>query len=236
MSSISRESVGSAGRVALAVALACVSLTEAVPAAAGVKSATQINAYRVGGSTAASVVSYMRNNPFPGDHGDAVANIRPSYSLSIATKQSGGICRASSVNLNVRFVMTLPTATGSGAMSGGTRAAWNGFVAFARRHEEHHKAIYLQCANAFVAKAERLTSSSCFALNGNIRGLLEAAKRACENKQLAFDHQDAHRVFGLSLFAMAKYNGRKPRGGGHIAAGPRVIPVSASGSGLTGPR
>ena len=58
--------------------------------AAGVRSSTQIEAYRVGGTTAASLVSYMRNHPYPGEHGDAVANIVPRYSLSIATKNAGG--------------------------------------------------------------------------------------------------------------------------------------------------
>ena len=130
----------------------------------------------MGGTTAASLVSYMRNHPYPGEHGDAVANIVPSYSLSIATKNAGAACKASSVDLNVRFLMTLPHATNASGMSPATRSAWTNFVSFARRHEETHRGIYLQCASGFVAKAMRLTASSCLALQSNIRSLLETGE------------------------------------------------------------
>src|SRR5438045_1161026 len=90
-----------APRALIGVAVAAGMLFECGPVDAGVKTSTTIEPYRVGGTTAASLVSYMRNNPYPGDHGDAVANIKPSYSLSVATKSAGGACRASSVDLNV---------------------------------------------------------------------------------------------------------------------------------------
>jgi predicted secreted Zn-dependent protease len=195
----------------------------AVPVGADVRVSTREQAYRVGGTTAGGLVSYMKNFPFPGDGGAAVANIRPSYALSVRTNDQGGICRAS-VDLRVNFVMTLPQATSQSALSGGARSAWNGFVAFARRHEETHRAAYVQCANAFAAKAERLTSKAgCMALSANIRSMLEAEKAACDRQQKGFDRQQYRAVLGLSLFQMAKYAGpgRKPA---HVAAksGPSV--------------
>jgi predicted secreted Zn-dependent protease len=206
-------------------------------AAAAVSTSTRNASYRVSGTTAAALVSYMRRNPFPGDHGGAIANIRPSYSLSIATKQAGGVCRASSVNLRVAFVITLPLATGAGSMSPATRAAWGSFVAFARRHEEHHRTIYLDCARGFVGKAERLTAGSCMSLNASIRSLLETEKRACERRQSAFDRQDSGRVTGLSLFAMAGMSHRKlAKARRPVAPVARVIKASAPASGLIGPR
>jgi predicted secreted Zn-dependent protease len=216
-----------APRALIGVAVMAGVLLEAAPVAAGVRTSTTIEPYRVNGTTAASLVSYMRNNPYPGDHGDAVANIRPSYSLSIATKSAGGVCRASSVDLNVRFLMTLPQARNASGMSPATRGAWTNFVAFARRHEETHRSIYLQCAGGFVAKAMRVTASSCFALQSSIRSLLESEKRACDRKQNAFDRRQYRSVLGLSLFAMAKYSGRKPA---------RVTSVSGPSSALEAPR
>lgn len=211
---------------ALTVAIGVAFLLAAAPVFAGVKSSTTTEAYRVSGTTAASLVSYMRNNPYPGDHGDAVANIKPSYSLSIATKDAGAVCRAGSVNLSVRFLMTLPQATNAAGMSPATRGAWNTFVAFARRHEETHRSIYLQCANSFVAKAMRMTSNSCLSLQANIRSAFEAAKRACDLRQRAFDRGQYRSVLSLSLFAMAKYSGRKPA---------RVSSVSGPSSALEAP-
>ncbi len=180
-------------------------------ALAGVRTSTQTQSYSVGGTTAASLVSYMRSNPFHGTNGDAVANIRPNYALNIATKQSGSTCRASNVTLNIRFVMTLPRARNTSAMGSSTRSAWSSFVAFSRRHEETHRSIYVKCGNTFVAKAERLTASNCAALQASIRKLLETEKAICEGQQRAFDRADYGRVAGLSLFKMARGSSRASR-------------------------
>lgn len=194
-----------------AAVAACIAAGASVAALADVRTSTQHRSYSVGGTTASSLVSYMRSNPFHGTRGDAVANIRPSYGLSVATRQNGGTCRASSVTLNIRFVMTLPSARNASAMSSSTRSAWNSFVAFTRRHEETHRNIYIQCGNAFVAKAQRLTASNCGALQASVRRLLETEKRACERRQIAFDRADYGRVGSLSLFRMARGSSRASR-------------------------
>jgi predicted secreted Zn-dependent protease len=199
------------GRFARCAIAAFLSVSLGADAFAEVKTSTQTRSYGVGGTTAASLVSYMRSHPFRGDHGDAVANIRPYYGLTTATKQTGGTCRASNVTLSIRFVMTLPYARSPSAMGSSTRSAWSSFVAFTRRHEETHKRIYVQCGNTFVAKAQRLTASNCGALNASIRQLLESEKRACDARQRAFDRADYNRVFGLSLFTMARSSSRARR-------------------------
>jgi len=193
---------------ALAMGAAVCFGMQTVPAGAEVRSSTEVRDYRVSGTSAASLVSFMRNHPFHGDRGAAVANIRPYYSLSLFTKDVGkdGVCNATKVDLSVRFVMTLPKATTPGGMSASTRSAWLAFTNFARQHEETHRGIYVDCANAFVAKALDMTSTqSCGALEATIRRQLETAKRACEAKQTAFDRRDYRRVFGLSLFRLANY-------------------------------
>ena len=194
------------------VALAAVALS-ATPMAAGVRSTTEVRSYRVYGNSPAALVSFMRSQPLQGDRGAAVANIHPYYSLSMASKPSaGGVCRATSVNVNIRFVMTLPQASSKGSFTPGTNAAWNNFASFAKTHEETHRRIYVDCANGFVAKALKLTSStSCPALEANIRRLFEAEKRGCDSRQLAFDMRDYKRVFGLSLFKLAKSPVTKPK-------------------------
>ncbi|MCB1490149.1 MAG: DUF922 domain-containing protein [Bauldia sp.] len=190
-----------AARIAVSVALAAGIATSAW---AGVKTSTQYRSYYVSGSTARSLVSYMRSHPFRGDRGDAVANVRPNYRLSMATKSSGGTCRASAVNLHIAFTMTLPRARSESAMASSTRNAWRSFVSFAKRHESTHRNIYIQCGNSFVAKAQRMTNKSCGALQASIRRLLESEKRSCEAKQRAFDRRDYGRVRNLSLFRMGR--------------------------------
>lgn len=168
-------------------------------AVAGVTSATATRFYSVGGTTQSSLAAKMRANPFRGDRGGAVANIRPRYSLSVATKQDGGTCRVSSVNLRVSFVLTLPRAK-EAAMSSGTRSAWRGFVSFARRHEQGHRSIYMQCAHNFTVKAQRLSGSSCGGLQSQARRLLDAENRACDKRHAAYDRSERRRVSGLALF------------------------------------
>jgi predicted secreted Zn-dependent protease len=197
-----------AGRGALGMVVAG---SLCMAASAEVRTSTLMQSYSVGGTTPTSLVSYMRSNPFHGSRGDAVANIRPSYALNVATRQTGDTCRASKVTLNIRFVMTLPQARSASSMASSTRSAWNSFVAFTRRHEETHRSIYIKCGNDFVAKAERLTASNCAALQASIRKLLETEKAICEGRQRAFDRADYGRVAGLSLFKMARGSSRASR-------------------------
>jgi predicted secreted Zn-dependent protease len=199
----------------------------ATPVNAGVRSSTIIADYRVNGTSATGLVSYMLSHPYPAAVSDTVAHIQPNYSLSVATKEVGGVCRPASVDLNIRFDMVLPKATQASAMSPVTLAAWDSFAAFARRHEETRRSIYLKCASEFVARAMRLAASSCASLEANIRGLLEAEKHACDGRQDDFARVQYRLVLNQSLFALAQYSGRKPAS---------VTSVSGPSSALAAPR
>ena len=168
-------------------------------AAAGIRSSTTTRYYSVGGTTKVSLASRMRSNPFRGDNGGAVANIRPKYSLKVSTSPSGGTCRVTDVDLAIRFVMTLPRANEAG-MATGARASWRSFVAFARRHEATHRSIYLQCARNFLAKARALSGASCAGLQARARQLLNAEDRACDRRHAAFDRSERRRLAGQPLF------------------------------------
>jgi predicted secreted Zn-dependent protease len=191
-------------------------IVTALPGHAGVTSSTEMRDYRVSGTTMASLVAYMKSNPFPGDEGPALANIRQSYALSVNTKEEGGVCRAGSVDVNIHFVMTLPKAVDAQALVGNTRVAWYNFVAFARHHEETRRSIFLQCGKDFVARAMHVTSKSgCSSLEANIRNMFEAAKQACDRKQLAYGRADDPRVRHLTLFVAARGSShrlQKPKG------------------------
>ncbi len=186
-----------------------VAATVGASALADVRTSTRTQTYNVGGTTANTLVAYMRSNPFPGSQGDAVANIRPAYKLDIRSRQDGALCRANDVKLDISFTMTLPQARNQ--LDPATRSAWNDFTAFTRRHEETHRAIYVTCGKEFVAKAERLTASTCAALDTAIRKLLEVERAVCAGKHRAFDRADAQRFAKLGLFRMAKGASRASR-------------------------
>lgn len=168
-------------------------------ATAGITSSTVTRYYGVGGTSKGSLATKMRSNPFRGDNGGAVANIRPKYALKVSTAPSGGTCRVTDIDLDVRFVMTLPRAN-EGAMAPGTRASWRSFVGFARRHEATHRSIYLQCARNFMVKARQFSGAGCAALQSRVRQLLNAEDRACDRRHAAFDRSERRRLAGQPLF------------------------------------
>lgn len=150
----------------------------------------------------------MNGSPVRGDHGNAYASIHPTFNLSVSTKERGGICRAD-VSIRLHFELTLPKAASPGSMNGRTRSAWNGFAAFATRHEAWHQSSYTGCAKAFVSKAERMGDKQCLALQSDIRTAFNRMKRDCEAKQLAYDRAQARVLAGLALFSMARAQRRK---------------------------
>ena len=215
-----------APRALLGAAVAAGLSVATVPADAGVSSSTTVADYRVDGTTATGLVSYMLNHPLPATVSDSVAHIQPNYSLAVASKEVGGVCKPVSVDLAIRFDIVLPKATQAGAMSRATLAAWNSFAAFARRHEETRRSIYLKCAAEFEAQAMRQVASSCAALEANIHRLLEAEKRACDIRQNDFARVQYRLVLNERLFVLANYTGRKPA---------YSVPVSGPSSALVAP-
>ena len=173
-------------------------------ALAGVTSSTEQHDFVVEGTTASALVRYMNSHAVEGDHGHAYASIHPDYQLTLATHEAGGMCRPSRVDVHVAFDLTLPVAADAAEMSPRTRAAWSNFAAFARAHENHHKASYLGCARTFVVQAQRQSSPDCLSLQDDTRQALYQVKTSCEAMQRPFDHQQARVLAGLSLFRMAR--------------------------------
>ena len=179
-------------------------LLATVAFAGGVTSTTAIETYAMEGNTPLSIVSYFHTHPFPGDRGPALANIRYNSDLDLTTREGGGRCRVASVRLNMDFVVTLPSADEFGAMSRSTRAMWNQLAAFARAHEFGHRAMDLQCAWSFVARAERLSGGTCEAVESAARDLLAASAASCDAHQAGYDQRESVRAGNLAMFRAAR--------------------------------
>jgi predicted secreted Zn-dependent protease len=171
---------------------------------AGVTSDTVYRTHWVGGTTPRTIVSSMGRNPVNGDHGGAYANIRPTYALSFDTAERGGSCRTRDVELDMRFVITLPASKNEARMSSRTRAAWRAFVEFARRHELEHRSSYLECGQALVQQVQAARAATCVEVRREVRQMLSAAKRNCDAKQAAFDRAERSRLAGLALFRLGR--------------------------------
>ncbi len=181
-------------------AVAAFALTLALPASAGVTTSTQYRSYKVGGTTEKGIVRYMRSHPYMGDNGHAYANIKHRFKLDVDTAQDGKICKVEDIDLAISFVITLPKSSNPDALTKSARSSFNGFVSFAKKHEETHRASFTDCGRSFVAKAKRQTAGQCSALVRDIRAMLKAMDRDCEAKQVSFDRKESKRVNGLTLF------------------------------------
>ncbi|MEQ1902112.1 MAG: DUF922 domain-containing protein [Devosia sp.] len=176
----------------------------AFPASAGVTNDMVVRYYSVGGTTEKSIVRYMRQHPYRGDNGHAYANLKHRYTLQVETEMAGEMCRAKDVELDIDFTMTLPKSSNPAALTASAEQAFAGFVSFARKHEEHHRASFITCGRNFVAKAKRMKAAQCSKLVSDIRALLKKADAACEVGERPFDRQQSKAVNGLQLFVRAR--------------------------------
>lgn len=165
-------------------------------------------AYRenpIRGSTPAQLWRHMLAHPIMDEDGPALANITHDHKLSVKTKRSGGVCRVDELDFTWRFVITLPKAVDRARMNATTRAMWREFTDYLRHHEEHHRAIFIDCGNKFLAKASKLTGSrSCFLLKRKVQRFIDEQYDACMVRQRAYDRKERARVARLALRRAAK--------------------------------
>jgi len=160
--------------------------------------------YPVRGKTAAEVAAYMRDRPFPGDNGPAIANIRARYSFDFKTKTDEASCRADRFRLRVEFTMTLPHATQESSFDRKTKRSWQSLQQFVRRHEGVHRNIYLSCARQMEREVKKLRPKACRSLDREIGRIVREMKQACEAKQRAFDRRELRRLTNHGFFKQAR--------------------------------
>ena len=104
------------------------------------------------------------------------------------------------VDFTWRFVITLPKAVDEARMNPSVKRMWREFTSYLKRHEEHHRTIFIGCGSDFVAKASKLTSKgSCLGLKGKVRRFVDKQYKSCMVKQRAFDRDERQSVNNLAL-------------------------------------
>lgn len=172
--------------------------------AAGLSSTLDYATYRVRGTTPAQLLRDMNRKPLiDPDSGPSYANLTHDHEVTIETSPTGGQCAVSRLDYAWRFVITTP-ATDESGLSAETRRLWRDLVASFRRHEEQHRAIFLDCGEDFVAAAGRMTAPACRRLEANVRAFLEQQYEACMARQRAFDARDTPRILALPFFRAAR--------------------------------
>jgi predicted secreted Zn-dependent protease len=186
------------GMIALLFAFA-VSLA-AGPACAELRYTTSYRQNTIHGATPEQVWRFMASHPIIDEDGPALANITHKHKLSARTSRSNGVCRVSKLDFTWHFVITLPKAVDEARMSPATRAMWREFAAYLKRHEEHHRTIFIGCGKDFVAEATKLTARGpCLLLKVKVKRYIDEQYKVCMAKQRAFDRDERQSVDNLAL-------------------------------------
>jgi predicted secreted Zn-dependent protease len=175
------------------------------PAAAELLYSTAYHQHNVYGATPHELWQYMNAHPIiDPDDGPAYANLTHDHDLKLTVATSNGACRVTDLTFRWNFVLTLPVAADYDRMSAATRSMWDGFVAALKRHEESHRAIFVDCGNAFVPAATRLTGpAGCFGMERKVRRFIDQRYEACMAEQKAFEGRDRPHIVGLPFIRAA---------------------------------
>ena len=192
--------------VAGALALMCV-----LPAVAMAQpnQSTKYKYYTINGDSAQEIYGAMlRKGPR--------VNGAKAYAATSATTtqdgrmQQGGSCRIEDYKLSIDFVINLPKIRDEKVLPPGERRRWQQFSSFLRKHEETHRAIWLDCAAQLERQVKAIKVKSCGEAERRARVLWEKMRNACSKKHNAFDaaeqkklmkHPFVRLVYGRKLAA-----------------------------------
>jgi predicted secreted Zn-dependent protease len=147
---------------------------------------TKYSYYRISGNTVDSIYSAMISR------GPRVGGVKAyAKTLAVSTPSvqvvQASTCQVKKFNLNFSFDINLPKLGNPGALNGRTKAQWAAFSGFLKTHEETHRRIWLEYAQALESKVSGLTASSCSELTAKILQLQKQMNADCNKKQVAFD-------------------------------------------------
>ncbi len=155
----------------------------------GIAAVTQQTLYRpftVHGKTAKaiyrSVISHSSKKA--GYSTYATTDVRLQPSLKAKTHPT---CEITSTDIAARFVIHLPVLPNAKSLPPGLRHDWFDFTAQLKRHEEHHREIWLGCAKDLEKAVRGIPPGDCIGFVRQMNARAATAKKSCDQKNTAFD-------------------------------------------------
>jgi predicted secreted Zn-dependent protease len=160
-------------------------LITALPAVASVRHHTSYSYFQIKGNSAVEIyVSLLAHAKGPSGH-DAFATTATEIAQH-GRYLPGKSCRTFSTSSDATFKISLPKLA-KGKASKSVVRGWQGFSSVLKRHEEHHRALWLNCAAAFNQIALRLKENNCDQLKSKFSALWNTMKSNCAKQNQAFD-------------------------------------------------
>ena len=95
------------------------------------------------------------------------------------------------------FKFSLPKLQSNAKVDATALAQWQGFAAVLKRHEEHHRSLWLACATKFNISVQHMSARTCDQLGNAIKKLWAKTEAVCRQQNDSFDA--AERAHFLSL-------------------------------------
>lgn len=157
---------------------------------AGAKPLTNYVHYLVAGSSAQGLFESMINNGPKVGGGRAYASTRMDPNVSASTVANGGQCRVVSFKMNMTFTIRLPQLDNDQKVEPALRKSFERFYQFAKRHEETHRTIWLQCAAEAEALATGLKAATCAEAEAQSLKIVDDVSKRCDRRHAEFDAAD----------------------------------------------
>jgi predicted secreted Zn-dependent protease len=176
------------GLIGLAGLLALAGTGEAKPV-----QTTRYTYYTISGSSPEAVYAAMLRR------GPDVNGVN-AYATTLATSSQEGKlvmgkdCQLQDYRFKIDFVIKLPRLKNEAALPAGARSDWQKFAAFVKRHEETHRAMWLQCAAELEPKVRALRGKDCAAVDKKADQLWSKMRENCSKRHRAFDAAEQKRL------------------------------------------
>jgi predicted secreted Zn-dependent protease len=129
--------------------------------------------------------SLIKNGPRVA-RGRVYALTRMDPQIEVHTERTGDQCRAD-LKINMSFTIRLPQIEPSQMVVASLRQSFDHFYAFAKRHEENHRAIWLRCAAEAESLASDVTAATCIDAELRAFRILTEVSARCDRRHAEFD-------------------------------------------------
>jgi predicted secreted Zn-dependent protease len=157
----------------------------------GLSAVTQQTVYRpfiVHGKTAKAIYQAVIGHSTKKDGFSTYATTDVTLKPSLKA-QMHPICKITSTNIAARFVIHLPSLPNVKNLPPSLRHDWLDFTAQLKRHEEHHREIWLGCAAELEEAIRGIPPGDCKDFVRQMNARATAAKKSCDRKNAAFDNE-----------------------------------------------
>ena len=174
------------------------------------KLTTKYQFYTVSGTSAASLHRNMTVPVgfFSSERSYANITIKPSFS---GTFKPGKRCRITGFGINGNFTVRLPKLKSGIRLKPALNREFKSFVAYVRKHELTHRAIWTKCLRSAERRISRLKIKSCTKLDLTAAGIIKDEWAKCGVRNDRFDAAEQKRLRRLPLVKAAFKSARQPK-------------------------